>query len=114
MEFESNDFRCDVDVYRSSDSIAIRFYDRSLEQSEDQIVDLVLVKESFGYLTLKFIGESGDGLLSGFLNDSIFSREIGNDAIDFLESLADRALGYIPHQVSLVKLTGAIEYNGEY
>ena len=64
MQFESHTFKCDVDIYRSNDGVAVRFYDRSREQSEDQIVNLVIVQPPFGYLSLKYIGDSHDFLVN--------------------------------------------------
>ena len=119
MKFESHTFKCDVDVYRNNDGFTVRFYDRSREQTEDQIVNLVIVQPPFGYLSLKFIGDSGEGLLSGFLSHLVFTEAMVQDARDFIERLAEqsfegRTIGSIPSHITLVKESGYVEDNGEY
>lgn len=55
-------------------------------------------------------------LLSGFLDESIFSSDdLVEAAIEFIEDLSPIAKDVcIPHHVDRVKLTNYVEYNGEY
>ncbi|WP_297429866.1 hypothetical protein [Clostridium sp.] len=114
MKFEYKNFSCDVEIFKKDLDILVRFYDKSNEQNEDEIVNLVIVDPGYGYLLLKFKGNSG--LLSGYLNESIFSSdELVDAAINFIESLSPLSeYAYIPHHVDRVKLTSFVEYNGEY
>ena len=68
--FEYKSFSCDVDIFRNGDDLVVRFYDKSQEHSEEEIVDLVIVEPGYGYICLKFKGD--DGLVSGFLDKNIF------------------------------------------
>lgn len=112
MKFEFENFVCDVDFFLCDNDIAVRFYDKSHEQNEDQIHDLVIVNPGYGYLVFKQKGD--DGLLSGFLDETVFkSDEIVEAAVDFLEGLANFK-GYIPYHVDRFKPTSYVEYNGEY
>lgn len=70
--FEYEHFSCDVDIFRTENDLIVRFYDRLMEQSEQEIVDLVIVEPGYGYICLKFKGN--DGLLSGFLDKKVFSK----------------------------------------
>lgn len=83
MKFTYLEFSCDVDVFEKEDGILLRFYDSSSEQSEDEIVDMVIVNSGFGFLCLKVKGESG--LISG----------------------------YIPYHVDFVECIDYLEYSGE-
>ncbi len=114
MKFEYGSFSCDVDIFQKNDDILVKFYDSNLEQDENEIVNLVIVNPGFGYLFLKFKGDSG--LLGGYLDENIFkSDELVNAAINFLEDLSPLAnSAFIPYHVDRVKLTSYVEYNGEY
>jgi hypothetical protein len=113
MKFQHEDFNCDVDVFMNGDDLLVRFYDRSTEQNEEQICDLVIVEPGYGVICLKFKGQ--DGLLSGFLDESVFSEAAVESAIDFVEKLSPQSgKAYIPHHVRRFKVTSYIEYNGEY
>ena len=114
MKFEYENFACDVDIFYRNNDILVRFYDRLKEQEEHQIVNLVIVGSDYGYLILKIKGDSG--ILSGFLNETVFSSdEMVEAAINFLENLSPIARQVcIPHHVERVKLTSYVEYNGEY
>jgi hypothetical protein len=114
MKFEYQNFSCDVDIFYRDNDIMVRFYESSQEQSEEEICDFVIVSPSYGYLLFKAKG--GTGLLSGFLDESIFSsNDLVEAAIDFLENLSPIAKEVcIPHHVNRVKLTSYVEYNGEY
>jgi hypothetical protein len=114
MKFEYESFSCDVDVFYKENDVLVRFYDSSKEQSEDEIIDLVIVEPGYGYLLIKYKGDSA--LLSGFLDENIFSSdELIEAAIEFLESLS-KVSGdiYTPYHIDLVKRTTYLEYNGEY
>lgn len=50
MKFEFNRFSRDVDVFRYEKDIIIRFYDSSKKNIEEDIVNLVILAPSFGYL----------------------------------------------------------------
>lgn len=112
--FEYGDFSCSVDIFRNGEDIIVRFYDKSKEQEEKDIKDLVIVDPGYGYICLKFKGE--DGLLSGFLDEDFFSNnEIIGEAVEFVENLSEKSKwAYIPHHIDRVKLTSYVEYNGEY
>lgn len=114
MKFEFEEFSCDVDIFHRSNDIIVRFYNSTKEQNEEDIVNLVIVDPGYGFLILKFKGESG--LLSGYLDENIFSSDkLVNAAISYLESLSPLSQNaYIPHHVDRVKLTSYVEYNGEY
>ena len=114
MKFEYGTFSCDVEVFRKNQDLLIRFYNKSTEQDEDEIVNLVIVDPGYGYLLLKTKGDGG--LLSGYLDENIFSSdELVDAAIEFIQSLTPLSKSiYIPYHVNLVKTTSFIEYNGEY
>lgn len=113
MKFQHENFSCDVDIFTNGDDLLVRFYDSSTEQDEKQIVNLVIVEPGYGVICLKFKGK--EGLLSGFLDESVFSEAAVDSAIDFVEKLSPRSgNAYIPHHVRLFKATSYIEYNGEY
>ena len=112
-KFQHEDFTCDVDVFTKRDDMLVRFYDRSAEQEEEDIHDLVIVSPGYGYISLKFKGD--EGLLSGFLDEAVFTKAAVLKAIDFVVRLSARSENaYIPHHVRLFKVTTCIEYNGEY
>ncbi|WP_143152504.1 hypothetical protein [Clostridium cavendishii] len=92
----------------------MRFYDSTNEQNEDEITNLVIVDPGYGYLLLKSKGDAA--LLSGFLDEAVFSSdELVDAAINFLESLSSVSVDvYTPYHVDRVKLTSYVEYNGEY
>ena len=111
--FQHEDFSCDIEIFNKGDDILVRFYDKSAEQKESEIHDLVIVDPGFGVLCLKFKGRAG--LLSGFLSRDVFSEAAAESAIDFVESLSPRGAGaYIPHHVRLFGGSSYVEYNGEY
>ena len=113
MKFQHENFSCDVDIFTSGDDLLVRFYDSSTEQNEEQIGQLVFVEPGYGVICLKFKGQ--DGLLSGFLDESVFSEAAVESAIDFVEKLSPRSNeAYIPYHVRRFKVTSYIEYNGEY
>ncbi|WP_099192374.1 hypothetical protein [Tepidibacter mesophilus] len=114
MKFEYESFSCDVDIFYREHDILVRFYDSSREQNEDETVNLVIVDPGYGYLLMKFKGDGG--LLSGYLDETVFSSdELVYAAIEFLESLSPLSEEvYLPHHVDRVKLTSYVEYNGEY
>lgn len=114
MKFTFESFSCDVDVFLKDQDIIIRFYDRSREQEEEEIINLVIVDPGFGYLCLKVKGE--DALLSGYLDESIFqTNEIVDAAIEFIQDLSPSTKNcYMPYHVALFRRTSFIEYNGEY
>lgn len=114
MKFIFNSFSCDVEIFNKDENIVVRFYDKSKEQNEDEIINLVLVDPGYGYLCLKIKGESA--LLSGFLNESVFiSDEMVEAAISFIEVLSPRTKNsYMPYHIARIKQTSYVEYNGEY
>ncbi len=114
MKFEYNNFSCDVDVFYGSNDVLVRFYDSSKEQSDDEICNLVIVNPGYGYILLKNKGDAA--LLSGFLDENIFSSdELVHAVIDFLEKLSPVSGDvYTPYHIDRVKLTSYVEYNGEY
>jgi hypothetical protein len=113
MKFQYEGFSCDVELYTNGNDLVVRFFNRSAEHDEEQIHDLVIVDPGFGVICLKFKGQ--DALLSGFLDESVFSEAAVASAIEFVERLSPRsASAYIPHHVRRFKATSAVEYNGEY
>lgn len=113
MKFEYKDFSCDVDIFYRGQDVLIRFYDSSKEQEEEEIFNLVFVDPGYGYLLFKMKGQSG--LLSGFLNEAVFSSdEIVDAAIEFLEKLSPLSGDCTYYHVDRIKLTSFAEYNGEY
>ncbi|MFD0695319.1 hypothetical protein ACFQZT_14530 [Paenibacillus sp. GCM10027628] len=114
MKFIFNSFSCDVEIFNKDENIVVRFYDKSKEQNEDEIINLVIVDPGYGYLCLKIKGEAA--LLSGFLNENVFiSDEMVEAAISFIEDLSPHAKSsYMPHHIARVKQTSYVEYNGEY
>ena len=73
MKFKYGNFSCDVDIFHNGNDVALRFYDAQREHTEEQIVNCVIVDSGYGFLCLKVKGE--DGLVSGYLNKSVFSSE---------------------------------------
>lgn len=114
MKFVHDTFSCDVDIFQNDKDLVVRFYDKLKEQDEEEIVNLVLVDPGYGYLSLKFKGENG--LLSGFLDENLFSTDAAvAAAIAFVENLSPLSPhAYIPHHVRRFKTTSFVEYNGEY
>lgn len=113
--FKYKHFSCDVDIFRNQKDIIVRFYDKSKEQSEAKITDLVIVEPGYGYICLKFKGDH-EGLLSGFLDRDIFHDEnMVDPAITFVESLSPLSDGaYLPYHIDLISRDSYVEYNGEY
>lgn len=115
MKFIYQDFSCDTEKYDLNEkSFIIKFFDQQKEHAAHQIVNYVLVDPGFGYICLKFKGE--EALLSGFLNEAIFSNDLMiSAAIEYVQSLSPFSdVAYIPHQVMKVTCTGSVEYNGEF
>ena len=112
MKFTYNQFSCDIDVFKDKRNIVMRFYDRSKEQNEEEIHDLVIVDSGHGFLCLKIKGDCG--LLSGFLDKDIFSsEEMVDGVIDFIENLFPE-IAVVYYHVDRIKLIDYNEYNGEY
>ena len=113
MEFVYKQFRCDVDVFRKDDDIVLRFYDKTKEQDESKIHNLVIVDPGYGFICLKVKGDCG--LISGFLEENVFiSDDMIESAVEFIKDLAPKVKGgYIPYHVELVKMMDYVEYNGE-
>ena len=114
MKFEHSHFSCDVDIFTKKQDIVVRFYDKHREQSENEIVNCVIVDPGFGYLCLKVKG--AEGLLSGYLDENVFgSDEIVWAAIEFVENLSPNLSGVcVPHHIDRIRTTTFVEYNGEY
>jgi hypothetical protein len=114
MKFEYESFSCDVDIFYKENDVLVRFYDSSKEQNQDEIINLVIVNSGYGYLLLKSKGDAA--LLSGFLDEDVFkSDKLVEEAVHFLISLSPVSGDvYTPYHVDRIKLTGYIEYNGEY
>ncbi|MNI76670.1 hypothetical protein D3C73_1329150 [compost metagenome] len=114
MKFQFESFSCDVDIFYKEQDILVRFYDATKEQNENEIIDLVIVDPGYGYLCLKFKGDSG--LLGGYLNETVFnSDEIVDATIKFIEDLFPQAQNiYLPYHIARVRETNFVEYNGEY
>ena len=114
MKFTTKEFSCDIEKYQlDAQSFIIKFFDKTKEHSEEQICDFVLVDPGFGYICLKYKGENA--LMSGFLDENVFSDEMIYAAIDFVESLSpESAYAYIPYNIKKVKMTETVEYNGEF
>jgi hypothetical protein len=106
-----------------------RFYARNKEHRAEKISDFVSVTPSYGYISIKvktveistYNQESvliaqkkqGGGLISGFLDERIFtSKEMVQAAIYFLIDIIGD-VGYY-YNISLVKTADFVEYNGEY
>jgi hypothetical protein len=106
-----------------------RFYARQREHKAEKIGDYVAVSPSYGYISAKIKTaeishytqegvlerqyEQGGGLISGFLDERVFtSKEMVSAAVNFLIDMVGD-VGYYYH-ISLVKTTDFVEYNGEY
>jgi hypothetical protein len=115
VRFELKSFSCDVDVFNKGNDLLVRFYDSSKEQSEEEIINLIIVNPGYGYIFLKYKGDSS-GLLGGFLDEEVFSSdEMVEAAISFVEDLSPLSKSvYVPYHVDRVSLTSYVEYNGEY
>lgn len=113
MEFSYKSFSCDAEIYYKDKDIVVRFFDSSKEQEEDMF-NLVIVDPGYGYLCLKHKGDSA--LLSGFLDEDIFSSDEHIDAaISFIEILSPNIKDvYTPYHITRFKQTSFMEYNGEY
>ena len=114
MKFKFEHFVCNLDIFKRDHDLLVRFYDSSKEQEEIDIVNLIIVEPGYGYICLKLKGD--DSLLSGFLDEDIFSNpEMVEAAICFLESLSPlSSSAYIPYQIDLISRKSFIGYNGEY
>lgn len=87
MKFEYKNFSCDLDVFYKKNDILVRFYDGLKEQSEEDIVNCVIVDSGYGYLFLKYKGDAA--LIGGFLDDEVFvSDDMIEAAIEFLKGLS--------------------------
>ena len=113
--FEYKSAACEVDIFRQGRNIILRFFDPSKEQTPEQMINLVIVNDSYGFLHLKYIGEHS-AIIDGYLNESFFFEpRMVQAAIDLIFELFPEAeSAYVPHHVSTVKITGYDEYNGEY
>lgn len=105
-----------------------RFYARNREHKAETLSDYVSVNPSYGYISAKIKNveistytnegvleketQQGIGLISGFLDERIFtSKEMVQAAIYFLiDILGD--VGY-HYNISMVKTVNFVEYNGE-
>lgn len=114
MKFEYEAFSCDVDILRNEQKAIVRFYDRTKEQNENEIVNLVIVDAGYGFLTITFKGDCA--LVGGFLDADIFtSNEMADAAAEFaINCFPENANRYILYHIDRVKKTDYIEYNGEY
>ncbi|MFM9329313.1 hypothetical protein [Paenibacillus mesotrionivorans] len=114
MKFIHDNFSCDVDVFCKEQEYMFRFYDGFKEQTEKEIINLVIVDPGYGYLFLKIKGDSA--LLGGYLDETVFhSDEMIEATIHFLETYIKEAKNlYIPYHVARVRRTSFLEYNGEY
>ncbi|MEW4370726.1 hypothetical protein [Paenibacillus kandeliae] len=114
MKFQFEQFSCDVDVFYKEQDVLLRFYDVSKEQSESEIMNLVIVDPGYGYLCIKFKGDSA--LLSGYLDDKIFhSDEIVEALLHYIEDLFPHTRNmYMPYHIKRVRESSYVEYNGEY
>jgi len=114
MRFSYNNFSCDTEIYYKDKDIIVRFFDSSKEQEEADIINLVIVDPGYGYLCLKYKGDTA--LLSGFLDEDIFSSDDHLDAaIRFIENISPTSKTiYTPYHISCFKQTSFMEYNGEY
>jgi hypothetical protein len=114
MKFSYKNFSCETEIYYKDKDIIVRFFDSSKEQEEADIINLVIVDPGYGYLCLKYKGDAA--LLSGFLDEDVFSSDDNIDAaINFIEILSPTSKNiYIPYHIARFKQTNSIEYNGEY
>ncbi|KPV58662.1 hypothetical protein QJ48_14865 [Paenibacillus sp. A3] len=115
MKFTFNNFTCDVEIFnKDKDDVVVRFSDKTKEQNEEEIIDLVIVDPGYGYLCLKIKGEGA--LLSGFLDEGIFvTDDMVEAAINYIEDLLPHAKNrYMPYHVARFKKSSYVEYNGEY
>ena len=112
-KFQHESFACDVDVFYRGDDLVVRFYHKYKEQGANDIRDMVVVDPGFGFICLKVVGD--EGLLSGYLDQNVFSEDSVLKAIDFVLTLSPRSGdAYIPYHVRLFGSSRIIEYNGEY
>lgn len=114
MKFNYESFSCDVDTFYNNQDILVRFYDSCKEPEEDEIINCVIVDPGYGYLNLKYKGDSA--LLSGLLDENVFfSDELVEAAINYIENLSPNSTSiYIPYHIARFKKTSYVEYNGEY
>lgn len=112
--FIYKDFSCEVDIFKNGKDVILRFYDDSKEQKEEEIHDYVMVDSGYGFLCLKYKGDSA--LLSGYLCKSVFSTdEMIDAAIELLENISPESKSvYMPYHIECVEVMGYMEYNGEY
>ena len=80
--FQSRGTTCDVEILGGEAAFLIRFYNSGDENYAEPLHDLVIAPSSYGFLTLKKVG--GDAVLSGFLDEQHFNRDIVDDLILFL------------------------------
>ena len=116
MKFVYNGLYCDVDVFHNENGIVVRFYDHKKEPEDEQMKDLVIADSGYGFLCLKYKHGRESALISGFLDEALFSSEdMIDEAIEFLENLSTLKGDYCTyHHVDSVKLIDYVEYNGEY
>ncbi|MGG4398919.1 hypothetical protein ABEW61_02235 [Paenibacillus amylolyticus] len=114
MKFNYKNFSCDTEIYLKDNDIIIRFFDRSKEQAEADIINLVIVDPGYGYLCLK--NKDDAALLSGFLDEDVFSSDGHIDAaISLIEKISPATKNmYTPYHITRFKQTSFVEYNGEY
>ena len=114
--FQSRGTTCDVEILGGEAAFLIRFsimMDSGDENYAEPLHDLVIAPSSYGFLTLKKVG--GDGVLSGFLDEQHFNRDIVDDIVTFIENTLPGCRDiYLPYHIDFVALTHYEEYNGEY
>lgn len=111
--FQSRGTTCDVEILGGEAAFLIRFYNSGDENYAEPLHDLVIAPSSYGFLTLKKVG--GDGVLSGFLDEQHFNRDIVDNIVTFIENTLPGCRDiYLPYHIDFVSLTHYEEYNGEY
>lgn len=112
-EFRYREQLYNVEMIQNGNSYLIRFFNGAVENYREPLSDLVVVYSPYGFLHLKGIGE--DAVLSGFLNENYFTKDMVEDIIEFLvECLPEYRNCYLPYHIDFVSVSNYEEYNGEY
>lgn len=114
--YRFKNFKCDVEVFEGNSSSVIVFNNMDNDLKSEEIRDLVIVPNDYGYIKIKKVDKE-TVICSGFLDKRFFNEDMIDD---IMENYLKNELNVVKYQVDywhieLVKTDEEFcEYNGEY